>query len=233
MNFLDELRFAEESLKQAENEFLNGKDGIAKELLAKLSTGVFSSETESAQEHMQNLDESRYIKWSRWNQKFEFSASLWKDDGYPSVNADTQQASNPDWYSKRTGTSLFVKELMNHRNVVVPTADGEKNGPPTPLGNPVNKWLLDFVVLSSLRLSFKNHWEHLVKDIVMKRNRTSLILVAELLGLEISEVLQIATKIRNFNDQVIERDSRNSDNDLTYICKKPDPSLVPLVDIIT
>lgn len=233
MNFLDELRAAEEFLKQAENEFLDGKDGIAEALLVKLSTGTFSSDVTTAQEQMQNLDESRYIKWSRWNQKFEFSASLWKDDGYPSINADTQQASNPDWYSKRTGTSLFVKELMAHRSVLVPTTNGEKNGPPTPSGAPANTWLLDFVVLSSMRLSFKNHWEQLVKDIVMKRNRTSLILVAELLGLEISEVLQIATKIRNFNDQVIERDSRNSDNDLTYICKKPDPSLAPLVDIIT
>jgi len=231
MDFPDELRTAENALQHAEKEFLDGKDGVAEDLLVKLSTGPFSSDAISAQEQMQNLDESRYIKWDRWNQKFEFSASLWKNDGYPSVDTDSQQASNPDWYSKRTGTSLFVMDLMTHRNVLVPTTNGERTGPPTMPGAPANKWLLDFIVLSSLRLLFKNHWEQLVKDIVLKRNRTSLALVAERLGLTISEILEIATKVRNFDDQVIERDSRNSDNDLMYICRKPDSSLTPLVDI--
>ena len=231
MDFPDELRLAEDSLKQAESDFLAGPDGIAEVLLEKLSTGLFSSDVKTAREQMQNLDESRYVKWSRWENKFEFAASFWKDEGYPSIDTTSHRASNPDWYSDRTGTTLFVKDLMIHRNVITPTTDGEQKGPPTPLGDPANRWLLDFVVFSNLRLSFKNHWQKLVRDIVMKRPRTSLVLVAERLGLTISEVLDIAQKIRNLDDNVVEHDESDSSNDLTYICRRPDPSLIPLVDI--
>ena len=178
MDFPDELRYAEESLKRAENEFLDGNDGITEALIVRLSTGAFSSDAEAAQERMQNLDESRYAKWDRWDKRYEFAAAFWKDEGYPRIDTTTLQASNPDWYSKRTGTTTFVKDLMQHRNILAPTVDGERKGPPTPLGNPSNRWLLDFVVLSSLRLSFKTHWEQLVHDIVMKRPQTNLILVA-------------------------------------------------------
>lgn len=65
---------------------------------------------------------------------------------------------------------------MIHRSLLAPTVDGEQKGSPTSIGKPSNRWLLDFVVLSSLRLSFKNHWEKLVRDIVMKRPQTSLYL---------------------------------------------------------
>ena len=231
MDFPDDLRFAEESLKQAEKEFLAGTDGIAEALLVKLSTGTFSSETETARERMQNLDESRYVKWDRWDKIYEFKASFWKDAGYPSIDTKTLQASNPDWYSKRTGTSTFVKKLMTHRTLLAPTVDGERKGPPTPLGNPSNRWLLDFVVLSSLRLSIKNHWEQLVRDIVMKRHQTSLILVAERLGLTIREILKIAREIKDIDDRVIEHAIRDSSKNLTYLCRKPDTSLTPRVDI--
>jgi len=231
MDFPDDLRFAEESLKQAEKEFLAGNDGIAEALLVKLSTGTFSSDAKTARERMQNLDESRYVKWSRWVKKYEFSASFWKDEGYPSIDTTTLRASNPDWYSQRTGTTSFVKDLMIHRNVLAPTVDGEQKGSPTPLGKPSNRWLLDFVVLSSLSQSFKNHWEQLVRDIVMKRPQTSLILVAERLGLTIPEILDIAREIRDLGDRVIEHDVRDSSKDLTYLCRKPDSSLTPVVDI--
>ncbi|MHA1850776.1 MAG: DUF4398 domain-containing protein, partial [Candidatus Thorarchaeota archaeon] len=231
VDFPDDLRSAEDSLKQAEKEFLDGKDGVAEALLEKLSTGTFSSEATAAREQMQNLDESRYIKWSRWNKKFEFATSFWKDEGYPSIDTTTLRASNPDWYSGRTDTTDFVKDLMIHREIMASTIDGERKGPPTPIGAPANRWLLDFVVLSSLRLSLKNRWEHLVKDIVMKRNQTRLTPVAERLGLTISEILDIAVKIRNLDDHVIEHDSSESGNDLTYICRKPDTSLAPPVDI--
>jgi len=231
MDFPDDLRFAEESLKQAEKEFLAGNDGIAEALLVRLSTGTFSSDAKTARERMQNLDESRYAKWSRWAKKYEFSASFWKDEGYPSIDTTTLQASNPDWYSERTGTTTFVKDLMIHRNLLAPTVDGEQKGSRTTLGKPSNRWLLDFVALSSLRLSFKNHWEQLVRDIVMKRPQTSLILVAERLGLTIPEILDIARKIRDLDDQVIERDVSDPSRNLTYLCRKPDSSLTPLVDI--
>ncbi|MBY8998594.1 MAG: hypothetical protein KGD60_12770 [Candidatus Thorarchaeota archaeon] len=231
MDFPDELRFAEESLKQAEKEFLAGTDGIAEALLVKFSTGTISSEAKTAREQMQHLDEFRYVKWNRWVKKFEFKASFWKDEGYPSIDTTTLQASNPDWYSKRTGTTLFAKDLIVHRNVVAPTVDGERKGSPTPPGNPSNRWLLDFVVLSSLRLSFKNHWEQLVRDIVMKRPQTSLILVGERLGLTIPDILGIANKIKDLNDQVIGHDVSDSSRSLIYLCRKPDSSLTPLVDI--
>ena len=231
MDFPDDLRFAEDSLKQAENEFLTGNDGIAEALLVQLSTGHFSSDVLAARERIQNLDESRYVKWKRWDKKYVFSASFWKDEGYTSIDTTSHRASNPDWYSKRTGTTSFVKDLMIHRNVLAPTVDGERKGSPTPLGKPSNRWLLDFVVLSSLRLSFKNHWEQLVRDIVMKRSQTSLILVAERLGLTIQEVLDIARKIMDLNDRVIDHDSSDSSKSLIYLCRKPDSSLTPLVDI--
>ena len=231
MDFPDDLRSAEDSLKQAEKKFLTGEDGIAEVLLAKLSTGSFSSDTKTAQNRMQTLDESRYVKWSRWVKNYEFSASFWKDEGYPSIDTTTLRASNPDWYSKRTGTTTFVKDLVIHRNIVAPTADGERNGSPTPLGNPSNRWLLDFIALSSLRLSFKNHWEQLVRDIVMKRPQTNLILVAERLGLTIPEILGIAHEIKDLDDQVIGHDVSDSSKSLIYICRKPDSSLTPLVDI--
>ena len=147
------------------------------------------------------------------------------------MDITTHRASNPDWYSKRTGTTSFVKDLMIHRKILAPTIDGERNGPPTSLGNPSNRWLLDFVALSSMRLSFKNHWEQLVRVIVMKRPQTSLTLVAERLGLTITEILDIAQKIMNLNDRVIEYDPSDSSNNLTYLCKNPDPSLSPRVDI--
>ncbi len=231
MAFPDDLRYAEESLKQAEKEFLAGDNGIAEALLVRLATGPLSSDAETAREQMQKLKESRYVKWGRWEKRFEFAASFWKDEGYPSIDITTHQASNPDWYSKRTGTTLFVKDLMIHRSVLAPTVDGERKGPPTPLGNPSNKWLLDFVALSSLRLSLKNHWEKLVRDIVMKRKETSLTLVAERLGLTIPEVLDIARKIRDLSDRVIEHDPGDSSKNLTYQCGRPDSSLTPLVDI--
>lgn len=231
MDFPEDLRLVEDSLKQAETEFLAGNDGIAEALLVILSTGLFSSDATTAREHMENLDESRYIKWSRWERKFEFAASFWKDEGYPSIDTTSHRASNPDWYSDRTGTTLFVKDLMILRNVIAPTVDGEQKGIPTSVGNPSNRWLLDFVVLSSLRLSFKNHWQKLVRDIVMKRPRTSLILVAERLGLTIPEVLDIANKIKDLDDRVVEHGGSDSSNNLTYICRNPDSSLNPPVDI--
>jgi len=231
MDYLDELRHAEEILQQAEKEFLTGSENVFEALLTKLSTGTFASDVSTARELMLTLDESRYIKWTRWEKRFEFSASFWKDEGYPSIDTTTHQASNPDWYSRRTGTTTFVKDLMNHRTVVAPTIDGEKTGPPTPPGKPSNTWLLDFVALSSLRLSFKNHWEKLVRDIVMKRHETDLQLVAERLGLTIRDTLDIARKIRNLDDHVIEHDVSDSSKNLTYLCRKPDSSLNPIVDI--
>lgn len=231
MDYPESLRLVEDSLKQAESDFLAGTDGIAEALLTKLSTGPFSSDANTAREQMETLDESRYVKWSRWERKFEFAASFWKDEGYPSIDTTSHQASNPDWYSDRTGTMLFLKDLMVNRTVIAPTVDGEQKGAPTSLGNPANRWLLDFVVLSNLRLSFKSHWEKLVRDIVTKRHQTNLTLVAERLGLTISEVLDIANRIRNLDDHVVEHDPSDSSNDLTYICIKPDSSIEPLVDI--
>ncbi|MHA2202021.1 MAG: hypothetical protein ACXABN_19320 [Candidatus Thorarchaeota archaeon] len=126
MDFPDDLRFAEDSLKQTEDEFLAGNDGIAEALLDKLSTGpfssdvqTFSSDVQTAREQMQNLDEFRYVKWNRWDRNYEFSASFWKDEGYPSIDSTTLRASNPDWYSKRTGTTTFVKDLVFHRNIAM------------------------------------------------------------------------------------------------------------------
>ncbi|MHA1930839.1 MAG: hypothetical protein ACTSV2_19885 [Candidatus Thorarchaeota archaeon] len=231
MDFPDDLRYAEESLKQAETDFLSGTDGIAEALLVRLSTGTFSSEAEAARKRMESLDESRYIKWDRWDKIHEFKVSTWKNEGYPSIDSSTLKASNPDWYSKRTGTTKFVKELMVTRTLLAPTVDGERKGPPTPPGDPSNRWLLDYVVLSSLRLSFKNHWEKLVHDIVMTRPQTSLKLVAERLSLTIREILKIANEIRDIDDQVIEHDISDSSKNLTYQCRKPDSSLSPLVDI--
>ena len=232
MDYPDDLRHAEEILQQAEREFLAGSDGVSEALLANLSTGSFATDASIARETMQTLDESRYVKWDRWERQFLFSASFWKDEGYPSIDTTTHQASNPDWYSKRTGTTTFVKDLMTDRTVVAPTGDGEKTGTPTPLGEPSNRWLLDFVALSSLRLSFKNHWEKLVRDIVMKRHETNLRLVAERLGLTVQETLAIARKIRNLDDHVIEYDISDSSKDPIYICRMPDSSLTPLVDIL-
>ncbi len=231
MDFPDDLRSAEDYLKQAESEFLAGTDGVAEALLFRLSTGSFSSDAKTAREQMENLDESRYVKWDRWVKKFVFEASFWKDEGYPSIDTTTLQASNPDWYSKRTDTTSFVRELMILRTVLPPTVDGEQNGPSTPLGDPANRWLLDFVALSNLRLSFKIHWEQLVREIVMKRHQTNLTLVAERLGLTISEILHIANKIRDLDDHVIEHDVSDSSKNLTYVRRKPDPSLTPRVDI--
>lgn len=231
MDFIDDLKHAEESLQQAEKEFLAGSEFVSEALLARLSKGTFVSDANTARERMESLDESRYVKWNRWEKRFEFSASFWKDEGYPSIDTTTHQASHPDWYSKRTGTTTFVKDLMIHRTAVAPTVDGEKTGSPTPTGQPSNKWLLDFVALSSLRLSFKNHWEKLVRDIVMKRSETDLRLVAERLDLTIQQTLDIARKIRKLDDHVIERDISDSSKNLTYLCRKPDSSLTPLVDI--
>jgi hypothetical protein len=233
MDASDELRAAEKSLSEAEEEFLAGNDGVAETLLTKLARGPFSSDVETAREQMQKLDESRYVKWSRWTKTHEFSASFWKDEGYPSIDTTTLQATSPDWYSERTGTTSFVKDLMVHRTVIAPTVDSEQGGPATPPGNPSNRWLLDFVALSSLRLSFKARWEQLVRDIVMKRSQTSLVLVAERLGLAVPEVLDIARKIRKLDDRVIDHDVSDPSRNLTYLCRRPDPSLTPLVDIPT
>ncbi|MFX1485023.1 MAG: hypothetical protein ACFFCP_17735, partial [Promethearchaeota archaeon] len=125
----------------------------------------------------------------------------------------------------------FVRDLMIHRNVITPTIDGEQNGPTTPPGAPSNRWLVDFAALSSLRLSFKRHWEKLVRDIVMKRKQTSLTLVAERLGLTIQDVVEIARRIRDLDDRVIEHDVSDSSKNLTYVCRKPDSSIVALIDI--
>ncbi|MHA2042305.1 MAG: hypothetical protein ACW975_10615, partial [Candidatus Thorarchaeota archaeon] len=95
MDFPDDLRYAEESLKQAEKEFLAGDDGIAEALLVRLATGTFSSDAETAREQMQRLDEARYVKWNRWEKRFEFAASFWKDEGYPSIDTTTLKASHP------------------------------------------------------------------------------------------------------------------------------------------
>ncbi len=233
MDFTDDLRSAEERLRQAEAEFVAGNDGIAEPLLVELATGAFSADAEAARERMQNLDESRYVKWDRWDKRHEFSASFWTDEGYPSIDTTTSRASNPDWYSQRTGTTMFVRDLMIPRKVLAPTTDGERKGAPTPLGKPANRWLLDFVALSSLRLSFKDHWEQLVRDIVMKRPQTNLMLVAERLGLTIAEVVAIARKVRNLDDRVIEHDVSDPSKNLTYICRTPDSSLTPLVDILS
>lgn len=231
MDFPDDLRSAERALEQAEIEFLKGADGVSKALLQELSTGTFASDVKTAQEQVRKLDESRYVKWDRWTKTYHFAASFWKDEGYPSIDTTTHQASNPDWYSRRTGTTAFVKDLMTHRSVISPTTNGEQKGPPTPLGEPSNRWLLDFVAFSSLRLSFKHHWEKLVRDIVRKRSQTNLSLVAERLGLTIQDILDIARKIMDLDDHVIEHDVSDSSKNLSYLCRKPDSSITPLVDI--
>jgi hypothetical protein len=231
MDYPDDLRSAEMALHQAEKEFLLGTEDVSEALLEILSTGTFGSDTKTAREQMQNLDESRYVKWDGWTKTYNFVASFWKDEGYPSIDTTTHQASNPDWYSRRTGTTAFVRDLMTHRSVVAPTINGEPKGPPTPLGEPSNRWLLDFVAFSSLRLSFKHHWEKLVRDIVRKRSETSLSSVAERLGLTIQDVLDIARKIMDLDDHVIEHDVSDTSKNLTYRCRKPDSSIVPLVDI--
>ena len=231
MDFPDELRYAEEFLLQAETEFLAGTNGVSEALLERLSTEIFASDVTTARDRMQNLEESRYVKWDRWTKKYEFTASFWKDEGYPSIDVTTHQASNPDWYSKRTRTTTFVKDLMLHRVILAPTIDGEQKGSPTSIGEPSNRWLLDFVALSSLRLSFKRHWEKLVREIVTRRKETNLVLVAERLGLTIQDVLEIARRIRNLDDRVIEHDVSDSSKNLTYLCRKPNPSIIPLIDI--
>ena len=231
MDFPDDLRLAEAAIKHAEEEFLKGTDGISEALINQLSTGTFSSDAETARGRMQNLDESRYIKWSRWTKQFEFSASFWMDEGYPSIDTTTLHASNADWYSKRTGTTSFVKDLMLHRTIKAPTLDSEQNGEPTSFGAPSNIWLLDFVALSSLRLTFKRHWEKLVQDIVKKRSQTNLQSVAERLGLTIQEILAIARKVRNLDDRIIEFDVSDSSRNLTYQCRTPDSGIIPIVDI--
>ncbi len=231
LDYLDELRSAEKYLAEAEREFLDGNDGATKALLVRLSLGPFSADAKIAQELSQSLDESKYIKWDSWERKYKFAVSSWKDAGYPSIDATTLHASNPDWYSKRVGTTSFVKDLLVHRTIVAPTVDGERTGQPTPLGQPSNTWLLEFVILSSLRFSFKQHWEQLVHDIVMRRSVTDLRLVAKRLGLTNQEILAIARKIRDLDDRVIEFDVDDPGNNLTYHCKKPNTDIVPLVDI--
>ena len=89
MDFPDDLREAEKTLEQTEKQFLAGTDGVAESLLVKLSQGTFRSDTETARERMENLDESRYVKWNRWTKQYEFSASFWKDEGYPSIDINT------------------------------------------------------------------------------------------------------------------------------------------------
>ena len=64
----------------------------------------------------------------------------------------------------------------------------------------------------------------------MKRSETKLTLVAERLGLTIQEILDIANKIRDLDDQVIGHDASDSSKNLTYLCRTPDSSLTPLVD---
>jgi len=118
MDFPEDLRLVEDSLKQTEIEFLAGHDGIAEALLVILSKGPFSSDAITAREQMENLDESRYVKWSRWEKKFEFAASFWKDEGYPSIDTTSHQASNPDWYSNRTGTTP-----VSYTHLTLPTSD--------------------------------------------------------------------------------------------------------------
>ncbi len=231
MDYVEELKLAEKHVADAEREFLKGTDGIYEALLEKISTGSFASDAELARKKIQELDESRFIKWDRWDRKYTFSATMWKDTGYPTIDTTTFDPSNPDWYSERTGTSSFVKEMMTHRTIIAPTTNGERDGPSTPKGKPANKWLLDFVVLSSLRLSLKQHWERLVHDILVTRPVTHLDRVAERLGLTTQDVLDIARKIRDLDDRVIEYDVSDPSVNLTYHRRKPDPDIVPLVDL--
>jgi hypothetical protein len=227
----DVIRRAESALKKAEEELLSGKEGIAERLLVGLSNGMLASDAEKARERMKNLDESRYVKWERWKEDPEFSVPFWKDEGYLSIDSSAHQSRDPDWYSKMAGTSGFVAGIRNSRKVKMPTLNGKRDGEPTPLGKPANTWLLDFVALSSLRLSFKSHWEQLVRDIVRKRNRTDLNLVAKTLGLEPHFVVGICQKIKNLDDKIVELDPLDSTMNMTYTCRNPDPSLQPLIDI--
>jgi len=228
----DVIRRAESALKKAEDELLSGKEGIAEQLLVGLSNGMLASDGQKAHERMQNLDESRYVKWERWKEDPEFSVPFWKDEGYLSIDSSAHQARDPDWYAKMAGTSGFVAGIRASRKVKMPTLNGKRDGEPTPTGRPANTWLLDFVALSSLRLSFKTRWEQLVRDIVRKRHRTDLTLVAEILGLEPHDVIGICKRIRNLDDKVSELDPLDSSLNMTYICRNPDPSLQPLVDIL-
>jgi hypothetical protein len=231
MSYPDVIRKAESILKKAEEELLSGKEGIAEQLLLGLSNGLLASDAQAARERMKNLDESRYIKWSRWKEDAEFSVPFWKDEGYLGIDSSAHKAREPDWYAKMTGTSEFVAEIRASRKAKLPTLNGERDGEPTPIGQPANTWLLDFVALSSLRLSFKMRWEQLVRDIIRKRHRTDLNLVAERLGLEPHYVIGICKRIRNLDDRVTEFDPLDSSLNMTYICRNPDPNLQPLIDI--
>jgi hypothetical protein len=231
MGYPDVIRRAESSLKKAEEELLSGKEGIAERLLAGLSNGILTPDAEKARERMRNLDESRYVKWERWKEDPEFSVPFWKDEGYLSIDSSAHQSRDPDWYAKMSETSGFVAGIRASRKVKMPTLNGKRDGEPTPLGHPANTWLLDFVALSSLRLSFKTRWEQLVRDIVRKRHRTDLDLVAKTLGLEPHDVIGICKRIKNLDDNVVEYDPLDASLNMTYTCRNPDPSLKPLVDI--
>ncbi len=232
MGYPDVIRRAESALKKAEEELLSGKEGIAERLLVGLSNGSLASDAEAARERMRNLDESRYIKWERWKEDAEFSVPFWKDEGYLGIDSSAHQVRDPDWYAKMSGTGGFVAGIRASRKVKLPTLNGKRDGEKTPIGQPANTWLLDFVALSSLRLSFKTRWEQLIRDIVRKRHRTDLTLVAERLGLEPHYVIGICQRIKNLDDKVVEHDPLDSSMNMTYICKNPDPSLQPLVDIL-
>jgi len=231
MSYPDVIRRAEGALKKAEEELLSGKEGIAERLLVGLSNSILAPDAENARERMQNLDESRYVKWERWKEDPEFSVPFWEDEGYLSIDSSAHQTRDPDWYAKMSGTSGFVAGMRASRKVKMPTLNGKRDGEPTPVGQPANTWLLDFVVLSSLRLSFKTRWEQLVRDIVKKRHRTDLALVAETLGLEPHYIIGICQRIKNLDDKITEYDPLDSSMNMTYICRNPDPSLQPLVDI--
>jgi len=231
MDYADTLRQAEASLKKAEDGLLAGKEELVEELLNELSDGPLAPDVKVARERMQNLDESRYIKWGHWQTSPEFSAPFWKDEGYPGFDAGIQEVRNADWYSKRTGTSKFVNQVATSHQMKVPTVNGERTGEKTPPGQPANRWLLDFVALSSLRLAIKRHWEQLVSDVVRSRQRTDLALLAKTIGLPASDVLEICRKIRDYDDKVTEHSIDDPSMNMTYVRKKPNPNLKPLVDL--
>ncbi|NWF96433.1 MAG: hypothetical protein HXY34_09875 [Candidatus Thorarchaeota archaeon] len=231
MDYVESLRYAESLVKRAEEDLVAGAENLAEVLLAGLQDGPLAPDAELARERMLKLDESKYIKWGRWATSPEFSVPFWKDEGYPGYDSRIRKVINADWYSKRTDTSTFVDRVASSRQLNVPTVNGARDGRPTPIGQPANRWLLDFVALSSLRLSFKKRWEQLVTDIVRGRPRTDLRLLSETLCLTAADVLDICRKIRDYDDKVIGHSIDDPSMNMTYLCRKPNLTLKPLVDL--
>jgi hypothetical protein len=256
LSYLEQLQKFDAELKTAEEDLLNGNLEGYNQVLAYQSEGLFSA---LAQKKL-SVARKGWSKLKAQIRK-GYRHSIFKDskeftEGYPPPkyhkaywpkSADSV-SKLLDYYERASDGKrtryLWYWEMMNLvdfadrfvKSFGIPTifvkkkvvkmrisATGKKKTEKEVVPNTPTPFLNEYFDLSALRETSIELWQNLVRSSVRRRVRTPLEQVARFLKMKLSWVHWIVRMDKPMDDEITK--------DLIYICKNPDFSSEPLIDI--